>query len=93
MRSASKLMLMQTFGEPESETYKAAVDAFTRSLAAYSVICYILQLKDRHNGNVLIDNQGRKLHASFNMFSHTLKDLKISSTLTLVSCCQIHLAR
>ena len=50
----------KTFGEPELDTYKAAVGAFTRSLAAYSIICYILQLKDRHNGNVLIDNQGRK---------------------------------
>ncbi|CUS14203.1 unnamed protein product [Tuber aestivum] len=49
---------VKTFGEPESDTYKAAVGAFTQSLAAYSIICYILQLKDRHNGNVLIDNQG-----------------------------------
>ncbi|KAI5840015.1 kinase-like domain-containing protein [Morchella snyderi] len=56
---------VKTFGEPDSETYKAAVDAFTRSLAAYSVICYILQLKDRHNGNVLIDNQGHIIHIDF----------------------------
>lgn len=53
----------KTFGEPELDTYKAAVGAFTQSLAAYSIICYILQLKDRHNGNVLIDNQGRKSDA------------------------------
>lgn len=50
---------VKTFGEPSSETYKNAEDAFVRSLAAYSIICYILQLKDRHNGNILIDNQGR----------------------------------
>lgn len=56
---------VKTFGEPDSETYKAAVDAFTRSLAAYSVVCYILQLKDRHNGNVLIDNQGHIIHIDF----------------------------
>ena len=51
---------VKTFGETTSETYKAAEEAFVRSLAAYSVICYVLQLKDRHNGNILIDNQGRK---------------------------------
>ncbi|KAL7270325.1 Phosphatidylinositol 4-kinase pik1alpha (PI4-kinase)(PtdIns-4-kinase) [Rhizina undulata] len=56
---------VKTFGEPETETYKAAVDSFARSLAAYSIICYILQLKDRHNGNVLIDNQGHIIHIDF----------------------------
>ncbi|KAH0558816.1 hypothetical protein GP486_004545 [Trichoglossum hirsutum] len=53
------LMQEQAFGEPESENYKAAGDAFMRSLAAYSIISYIIQLKDRHNGNILIDDQGR----------------------------------
>lgn len=56
---------VKTFGEDDTPTYEAAVDAFIRSLAAYSVICYILQLKDRHNGNVLIDNQGHIIHIDF----------------------------
>ncbi|KAI0115137.1 kinase-like domain-containing protein [Daldinia grandis] len=56
---------VKTFGKPESEPYKAAVDAFKRSLAAYSIISYILQLKDRHNGNVLIDNEGHIIHIDF----------------------------
>lgn len=29
-----------------------------RSLAGYSVACYVLQIKDRHNGNLLIDESG-----------------------------------
>jgi len=56
---------LKTFGDPESEAYVAGVDAFTRSLAAYSIICYVLQLKDRHNGNLLIDNMGHIIHIDF----------------------------
>lgn len=56
---------VKTFGAPESDAYKAAEDAFKRSLAAYSIISYILQLKDRHNGNVLIDNEGHIIHIDF----------------------------
>ena len=56
---------VKSFGPPESDAYRAAEDAFKRSLAAYSIISYILQLKDRHNGNVLIDNEGHIIHIDF----------------------------
>lgn len=56
---------LKTFGEETSSAYKAAVDAFMRSLAAYSIISYILQIKDRHNGNILIDNVGHLIHIDF----------------------------
>ncbi|KAJ8115576.1 hypothetical protein ONZ43_g4638 [Nemania bipapillata] len=56
---------VKTFGKPDSDPYRSAVDAFKRSLAAYSMIQYILQLKDRHNGNVLIDNEGHIIHIDF----------------------------
>ena len=56
---------IKTFGEPDTDTYKEAEDAFMRSLAAYSIISYILQLKDRHNGNVLIDSHGHIIHIDF----------------------------
>ncbi|KAJ2894153.1 uncharacterized protein MKZ38_007899 [Zalerion maritima] len=56
---------VKAFGPEDSDSHKAAVDAFKRSLAAYSMISYILQLKDRHNGNVLIDNEGHIIHIDF----------------------------
>ncbi|KAK2066582.1 hypothetical protein P8C59_000387 [Phyllachora maydis] len=56
---------VKAFGPSETDTFRAGVDAFKRSLAAYSVISYVLQLKDRHNGNVLIDNEGHIIHIDF----------------------------
>lgn len=56
---------IKAFGEPDTDAYKAGVDAFKRSLAAYSIIAYVLQLKDRHNGNILIDNEGHIIHIDF----------------------------
>lgn len=56
---------IRAFGEEGTEAYDRGVDAFVRSLAAYSVISYVLQLKDRHNGNILIDNAGHMVHIDF----------------------------
>lgn len=34
-------------------------------MCRYAVACFLLQAKDRHNGNLLIDNEGRLVHIDF----------------------------
>jgi len=56
---------LRSFGPVDSPAYTSAIEAFTQSLAAYSIISYLLQLKDRHNGNILIDSEGHVVHIDF----------------------------
>ena len=52
-------------GNEESPLYKKAMNNFVASLAGYSLVCYFLQIKDRHNGNILIDKDGHIIHIDF----------------------------
>lgn len=56
---------IRAHGSPDSQGFLEARAAFGASLAAYSLITYVLQLRDRHNGNILLDSAGHLIHIDF----------------------------
>ena len=49
------------FGDDFEESQKN----FAESLAGYSLVCYLLSIKDRHNGNILLNKDGCLIHIDF----------------------------
>eukprot|EP00547_Thalassionema_nitzschioides_P007679 CAMPEP_0194218386 /NCGR_PEP_ID=MMETSP0156-20130528/23648_1 /TAXON_ID=33649 /ORGANISM="Thalassionema nitzschioides, Strain L26-B" /LENGTH=1017 /DNA_ID=CAMNT_0038947713 /DNA_START=27 /DNA_END=3080 /DNA_ORIENTATION=- len=52
-------------GDGSDTTFEMAQDNFLRSLVGYSLVCYIMQIKDRHNANILMDREGHIVHIDF----------------------------
>lgn len=58
-------IFQREFGLPGSKRFETARLAFIESSAAYAVASYLLQAKDRHNGNIMLDNKGNIVHIDF----------------------------
>ncbi|KFO63476.1 Phosphatidylinositol 4-kinase beta, partial [Corvus brachyrhynchos] len=69
IKKQSQLSLLDYFlqehGNYNSESFLSAQRNFVRSCAGYSLVCYLLQVKDRHNGNILLDADGHIIHIDF----------------------------
>ena len=55
----------KVYGGPDSNAFKAAQTNFMQSLAGYALVSYLLGLKDRHNGNIMIDTRGHLIFIDF----------------------------
>jgi hypothetical protein len=63
-----------------------ARDNFLRSLVGYSVVCYILQIKDRHNANILLDRDGHIMVSQTVKRTSTMKHLFSSHFYFALTC-------
>ncbi|KAL4152070.1 hypothetical protein PRNP1_009005 [Phytophthora ramorum] len=55
----------KSYGPPDSHRFKEAQRKYIQSMAGYSIVCYFLQIKDRHNGNIMLDNEGHIIHIDY----------------------------
>ncbi|KAL7067384.1 phosphatidylinositol 3- and 4-kinase family protein [Cryptosporidium serpentis] len=61
-----KEYFQKTFIQYKSKiSYQQARYNFIASLAGYSIACYVLQIKDRHNGNLLVTEDGHIIHIDY----------------------------
>ncbi|XP_074313304.1 phosphatidylinositol 4-kinase alpha 1 [Silene latifolia] len=64
-------IFQQDYGPVGSPSFEAARENFLVSSAGYAVASLLLQPKDRHNGNLLFDGDGRLVHIDFGFILET----------------------
>ena len=65
LKKTHKTTLLEIYECMFGDRFETARKNFIQSLAGYSLYCYLLQIKDRHNGNILVSLDGHVLHIDF----------------------------
>ncbi|KAI5184801.1 phosphatidylinositol 4-kinase A [Nematocida homosporus] len=72
------------YGYREGHKYVEALKNFVESFAGYSLVTYILNIKDRHNGNIMISDDGHLIHIDFGfMFDISPGNINIESPIKI----------
>eukprot|EP01128_Nolandella_sp_AFSM9_P013031 TRINITY_DN990_c0_g1_i2.p1 TRINITY_DN990_c0_g1~~TRINITY_DN990_c0_g1_i2.p1 ORF type:complete len:586 (+),score=119.02 TRINITY_DN990_c0_g1_i2:1391-3148(+) len=71
---------VDAYGPANTPKHTAAITNFVHSLAAYSLVCYLLQIKDRHNGNIMLTREGHVIHIDYGfILNRSVGNLKFES--------------
>ena len=66
VKKQSQLSLLDYFlqehGSYTTEAFLRSQRNSVQSWTGYCLVCYLLQVKDRHNGNILLDTEGHIIH-------------------------------
>lgn len=63
--STSKILIYLKRDSPTQEELKKRIETYTRSLAGFSVMTFVLIIGDRHDNNILVTQDGHFLHIDF----------------------------
>lgn len=61
----TNLTFTEFFEKYFGDDFEEGQKNFAESLAGYSLVCYLLSIKDRHNGNILLSKDGCIIHIDF----------------------------